>query len=59
MTSREVVKLELTPSDYPRRNFLVSISGIENPDVLDVCIRNLGEDNIFCHLHDEVAGRSP
>lgn len=42
-----MVKLELTPSEYLRRNFAMTTSGIEDPDVLAFCLRCLGEDSIL------------
>ena len=42
-----MVKLELTPSEYLRRNFAVTTSGIEDPEVLAFCLRCLGEDSIL------------
>jgi 5-carboxyvanillate decarboxylase len=42
-----MVKLELTPSDYVRRNFALATSGIEDHNVLDLCLRTVGEDNLL------------
>ncbi|MEU7045049.1 amidohydrolase family protein [Streptomyces varsoviensis] len=39
--------LELTPSEYFRRNFAVTTSGIDDPDVLGLVLRAVGEDNIM------------
>ena len=40
-------KLDLTPSEYLKRNFGVSTSGMEDPDVLTFCINKLGEENVM------------
>lgn len=40
-------KLELTPSEYFHRNFVVTTSGIDDPDVLNLVLRTLGADNIL------------
>ena len=40
-------KLKLTPSEYFRRNFVLTTSGIEDPDVLALALRAVGEDNIM------------
>jgi 5-carboxyvanillate decarboxylase len=40
-------KLELAPSEYFRRNFVVTTSGIDDPDVLGFALRAVGEDNIM------------
>lgn len=42
-----MTRLELTPSDYLRRNFTVTTSGMDEPDVLEFCLHRLGEDNIM------------
>ncbi|MFG3289161.1 amidohydrolase family protein [Streptomyces sp. NPDC048179] len=39
--------LSLTPSDYFRRNFVITTSGIDDPDVLGLALRTVGEDNIM------------
>jgi 5-carboxyvanillate decarboxylase len=40
-------KLELRPSDYMRRNIAITTSGMNWPDVLDFCLKAVGEDNIM------------
>ncbi len=40
-------RLELTPSEYFRRNFAVTTSGIDDPDVLGLVLRAIGEDNVM------------
>jgi predicted TIM-barrel fold metal-dependent hydrolase len=40
-------KLELTPSEYLRQNFAVTTSGMEDPEVLMLCINKLGEENVM------------
>lgn len=40
-------KLELTPSEYFKRNFAITTSGQENPDALAYSIKTLGEDNVM------------
>lgn len=42
-----MVKLELTPSEYIRRNFVVTTSGMDDPAVLAFCLSRLGEDDIM------------
>lgn len=39
--------LELTPSEYFKRNFVITTSGQENPLALDYSIKSLGVDNIL------------
>ena len=39
--------LQLTPSEYFRRNFVVTTSGINDPAVLDLALAAVGEDNIM------------
>jgi 5-carboxyvanillate decarboxylase len=39
--------LELTPSEYFRRNFVLTTSGIDDPDVLNLGLRAVGDDNIM------------
>lgn len=39
--------LELTPSEYFRRNFVITTSGIDDPDVLELALRAVGEENIM------------
>jgi 5-carboxyvanillate decarboxylase len=40
-------KLELAPSEYFRRNFAVTTSGMDDPDVLTLALRAVGDDNIM------------
>jgi 5-carboxyvanillate decarboxylase len=40
-------KLELTPSEYFRRNFVLTTSGIDDADVLALGLRAVGDDNIM------------
>ncbi|MEU7140922.1 amidohydrolase family protein [Nocardia sp. NPDC046473] len=39
--------LSLTPSEYFRRNFVITTSGIDDPDVLELAVRAVGADNIM------------
>ncbi|MFI9271197.1 amidohydrolase family protein [Kitasatospora sp. NPDC052896] len=39
--------LSLTPSEYFRRNFVITTSGIDDPDVLGLALRSVGEDSIM------------
>ncbi|HEX3786495.1 MAG TPA: amidohydrolase family protein [Pseudonocardiaceae bacterium] len=39
--------LSLTPSEYFRRNFVITTSGIDDPDVLGLALRAVGADNIM------------
>lgn len=39
--------LSLAPSDYFRRNFAVTTSGFESPDVLDLVIKTAGIENVM------------
>lgn len=39
--------LSLKPSEYFRRNFAVTTSGFESPDVLDLVIKSAGIDNVM------------
>ncbi len=39
--------LELTPSEYFKRNFVITTSGQENPLALDYSIKTLGIDNVL------------
>lgn len=43
----EMPRLELTPSEYFRRNFVITTSGIDDPAVLDLALAAVGEDNIM------------
>jgi 5-carboxyvanillate decarboxylase len=40
-------KTELKPSEYFRRNFAITTSGMESPEVLDFCIKVLGVENVM------------
>jgi 2,3-dihydroxybenzoate decarboxylase len=40
-------RLSLTPSEYFRRNFVITTSGIDDPDVLGLALRAVGEDKIM------------
>ncbi|MEI9851327.1 MAG: amidohydrolase family protein [Sphingomonas sp.] len=40
-------RLELTPSEYFKRNFVITTSGQENPHALDYSLKMLGEDNVL------------
>ncbi|KAA9150939.1 amidohydrolase [Amycolatopsis acidicola] len=40
-------RLSLTPSEYFRRNFVLTTSGIDDPDVLGLALRAVGEDNVM------------
>jgi 5-carboxyvanillate decarboxylase len=40
-------KLQLTPSEYFRRNFVITTSGIDDPAVLDLALAAVGEDNVM------------
>lgn len=40
-------KLDLTPSEYLKRNFGFSSSGMDDPDVLMFCINKIGEENMM------------
>ena len=40
-------KLDLTPSEYFRRNFVITTSGIDDPDVLGLALRAVGDDNVM------------
>lgn len=40
-------RLELTPSEYFRRNFVITTSGIDDPAVLDLALMAAGEDNVM------------
>jgi 5-carboxyvanillate decarboxylase len=40
-------KLQLQPSEYIKRNFAISTSGMDDPDVLAFCLKKLGDDNIM------------
>ncbi|KAA8882014.1 amidohydrolase family protein [Nocardia colli] len=39
--------LSIAPSEYFRRNFVVTTSGIDDPDVLELALRTVGADNIM------------
>lgn len=40
-------RLQLAPSDYFRRNFAITASGMESHDVLDFVLKSVGEDNVM------------
>ena len=40
-------KLELTPSEYFKRNFVITTSGLESPLALEYSIKTLGVDNVL------------
>jgi predicted TIM-barrel fold metal-dependent hydrolase len=40
-------KLDLTPSEYLKRNFGITSSGMEDSDVLMFCFSKLGEENVM------------
>ncbi|GAA3523545.1 amidohydrolase family protein [Amycolatopsis ultiminotia] len=40
-------RLSLTPSEYFRRNFVITTSGIDDPDVVELALRTVGEDRIM------------
>lgn len=40
-------RLDLTPSEYFRRNFAITTSGIDDPDVLGLALRAVGDDNVM------------
>lgn len=40
-------KLKLTPSEYFKRNFVITTSGVESPLALDYSIKALGIDNVM------------
>lgn len=43
----QMPRLSLTPSEYFRRNFVITTSGIDDPDVLGLAMRAVSEDNIM------------
>lgn len=40
-------RLSLTPSEYFRRNFVLTTSGIDDPEVLGLALRAVGEDRVM------------
>jgi 5-carboxyvanillate decarboxylase len=40
-------RLELAPSEYLRRNFGVTTSGMDDPEVLAFCLDRVGEENVM------------
>lgn len=42
-----IARLQLTPSEYFRRNFILTTSGIEDPTVLDLALTAVGADRIM------------
>jgi 2,3-dihydroxybenzoate decarboxylase len=45
--STPMPRLSLTPSEYFRRNFVITTSGIDDPDVLGLALRAVGEDGVM------------
>jgi len=45
--SRAALKNQLKPSEYFRRNFAITTSGLEDPGVLRLCIDKAGIDNVM------------
>ncbi|MFJ4650586.1 amidohydrolase family protein [Nocardia sp. NPDC088792] len=43
----DMPRLSLTPSEYFRRNFVITTSGIDDPDVLGLALRAVGTDAIM------------
>jgi 5-carboxyvanillate decarboxylase len=44
---RQRAGLKLTPSEYFKRNFMITTSGVEDPLALKFCIDKIGADNIM------------
>jgi predicted TIM-barrel fold metal-dependent hydrolase len=42
-----MVKLEMPPSEYFKRNVSVTTSGMDDPDVLDFCLRKVGPERVM------------
>jgi len=42
-----MVRLELAPSEYLRRNFTLTTSGMDDPQVLALCLDQVGDDNVM------------
>jgi 5-carboxyvanillate decarboxylase len=40
-------RLELAPSEYLRRNFGITTSGMDDPEVLEFCLDRIGEENVM------------
>ena len=40
-------KLQMKPTDYLKRNFFITTSGIDDPEVLGFCIQKLGAERIL------------
>lgn len=40
-------KLERAPSEYFRRNFVITTSGMDDPDVLALALRAIGDENVM------------
>jgi len=40
-------RLQLTPSEYFRRNFVITTSGMDDPAVLDLALNAIGEDRVM------------
>jgi predicted TIM-barrel fold metal-dependent hydrolase len=47
VSSNRAKKLELKPSEYFRRNFAITTSGMESPDALQYSIKVLGVENVM------------
>ena len=45
--SRADLRNELKPSEYLRRNFAITTSGLEDPLVLRLCVEKIGIDNVM------------
>jgi len=44
---RQRTGLKLTPSEYFKRNFVITTSGVEDPLALKYCVDKLGADNVM------------
>ena len=42
-----MVKLELKPSEYLQRNFVLTTSGMYDAEVLEYCVQRLGAERIM------------
>src|SRR5215467_2961003 len=47
VSSNRAIKIQLKPSEYFRRNFAITTSGMESPDALEFSIKLLGIENIM------------
>ena len=45
--SRADLRNQLKPSEYFRRNFAITTSGLEDPMVLRLCVDKIGIDNVM------------